>query len=116
MTVLNSFGSVLTFAIELEAKLADVYAAAGKPDWAAASEKRKQKLERVRRENVVEITLEPIEGLNGADYTLPSGGIAAAAAAVAARFYSDAAPKINVRSASRSLEQTGKQHAEYAAS
>ncbi|NOG50169.1 MAG: hypothetical protein HND48_12595 [Chloroflexi bacterium] len=54
--------------------------------------------------------------MNGADYALPSGGTAAAAAAVAARFYSDAAPKINVRSASRSLEQTGKQHAEYAAS
>lgn len=116
MTELNSFGSVLTFAIELEARLVDVYAAAGKPDWAAASEKRKQKLERVRRENVVEITLEPIEGLNAADYTLPSGASPSQVATIAARFYGDVAPKINVRSAARSLEQTGKQHAEYAAS
>lgn len=116
MTELNSFGSVMTFAIELEAKLVDVYARAGKADWSAASEKRKQKLERVRRENVVEITLEPIEGLNAADYTLPPNASPSEAAAIAARFYTDVAPKINVRSAARSLEQTGKQHAEYAAS
>lgn len=108
MTELNSFGSVLTFAIALEAKLRELHHAAGQTALADAADKNRQKLERVRRENVVEITLEPISGLNAADYDL---GDASGAEAIAAKFYADVAPKINVKAAQRALEQIGKSHA-----
>ena len=112
MATLNTFGAVLSHAIELEARLSAYFAEIGDQSQAAAAEKRRKKLERVRRENVVEITLEPIEGLDAADYQLDLADAADAAAArrVAARFYQDAAPKINVRSAQRALERCGKQH------
>ncbi|MBK8135150.1 MAG: hypothetical protein IPK52_04830 [Chloroflexi bacterium] len=107
MTELNSFGSVLTFAIALETQLRDMHQAAGRAALADLAEKNRQKLERVRRENVVEITLEPISGLNAAEYALAT---VADVEVVAARFYADVAPKINVKAAQRALEQIGKVH------
>jgi hypothetical protein len=114
MSELNSFGSVLSFAIEMEGALRDYYLATGHDALSAEAVKRREKLERVRRENVVEITLEPIDGLNAADYSLNFSAGTAAVEASAARFYLDAAPKINVRSAQRALEQCAKQHQELA--
>ncbi len=115
MASLNTFGAIFTFAIELEGRLSAYYDGLGEAAKAKAAEKRRKKLERVRRENVVEITLEPIAGLDAADYALDlSDGSAAgkaAAARNAARFYVDAAPKINVRAAQRALERCGKEHA-----
>ena len=115
MATLNTFGAVLTFAIDLETQLSDYYSGIGDAAMAKAAEKRRKKLERVRRENVVEITLEPIVGLSADDYAPDlSDGSAdgqAAAARVAAQFYADAAPKINVRAAQRALERCGKEHA-----
>jgi hypothetical protein len=115
MASLNTFGAVFTFAIELETQLSAYYGGTGDAAMARAADKRRKKLERVRRENVVEITLEPITGLDAADYTLDLSDSAAdgqtAAARVAARFYRDAAPKINVRAAQRALERCGKEHA-----
>ena len=112
---LNTFGAILSHAVDLEAQLSAWYAGLGEADKAKAADKRRAKLERVRRENVVEITLEPIEGLRADDYALDlSGGSAeaqAAAAQVAARFYADVAPKINVRAAQRALERCGREHA-----
>lgn len=114
MASLNTFGAVFTFAIELEAQLSAYYSGIGEAALAQAAEKRRKKLERVRRENVVEITLEPISGLDAADYALDlSDGAAAgqsAAAGTAAQFYRDAAPKINVRAAQRALERCGREH------
>lgn len=111
---LNTFGAVFTFAIELETRLSRYYAASGDAGESKAADKRRKKLERVRRENVVEITLEPISGLRAEDYALDLGdgsaGGQAAAARVAARFYREAAPKINVRAAQRALERCGKEH------
>ncbi len=111
---LNTFGAVLSFAIELEARLGAYYGGIGDMAGAKAAEKRRKKLERARRENVVEITLEPIHGLDAADYVLEladvSAGGQAAVARVAARFYGDAAPKINVRAAQRALERCGREH------
>ena len=105
MSSLNTFGAILSHAVELESQLSAWYTRLGAPDKAKAADKRRAKLERARRENVVEITLEPIEGLNADDYALDlSGGSAeaqATAAQVAARFYADVAPKINVRAAQR---------------
>ena len=117
---LNTFGAILTFAIELEARLAEFYAGCDEAEQAKAAEKRRKKLERTRRENVVEITLEPIVGLDAADYALDLSDASAAGKAevsgVAARYYGDVAPKINVRAAQRTLERCGKEHARLAAS
>ncbi|MGQ9910178.1 MAG: hypothetical protein ACUVS2_15235 [Candidatus Flexifilum sp.] len=114
MSALNTFGAILSYAIDLETRLADYYKQAGDAARAADAEKRRANFERVRRENVTEIKLEAIEGLNEADYALnladtsPAG--MAAVEATAARFYSDVAPKINVREAQRALERAAKQH------
>ncbi len=115
MTSLNTFGSILTYAIELEGRLYDYYQAAGNGERAAAAEKRSTKLERVRRESVLEITLEAIDGLSQDDYTLnlddTSTAGQKAVETTAAQFYVDVAPKINVREAQRALEKIGKEHA-----
>lgn len=118
MSALNTFGAIMTYAIEMEARLRDYYQQIGESARAQAADKRRSNLERVRRENVTEIKLEPIEGLRDADYALnlsdTSAGGQKAAEATAAHFYSDVAPKINVREAQRALERCGKQHQELA--
>ena len=115
MASLNTFGAILSHAVELESQLSAWYSEMGEADKARAADKRRAKLERARRENVVEITLEPIEGLSADDYALNlkdgSADGQAAAAQVAARFYADVAPKINVRAAQRALERCGREHA-----
>ena len=118
MSSLNTFGAILAYAIDLEARLRDYYQAAGNPTRAAEADRRRSNLERVRRENVTEIKLEPIEGLNEADYALnlsdtsPAGQ--QAVEKTAAQFYTDVAPKINVREAQRALERAARQHGELA--
>ncbi|HVU14586.1 MAG TPA: hypothetical protein VHD90_25090 [Phototrophicaceae bacterium] len=117
-TQLNSFGSILTFAIELETRIRDYYESAMNKARADEANKRRVNLERVRRENVTEIKLEPIEGLHDEDYTLDLADTSAAGQkaveATAARFYADVAPKINVREAQRALERCARQHQELA--
>jgi len=112
---LNTFGAIMTFAIDLEYRLYDYYKEAGNEERAREAEKRRNKLERVRRESVLEITLEAIDGLNEADYNLDLNDITnvgqQVAEKTAARFYADVAPKINVREAQRALERAGKEHA-----
>ena len=114
MSSLNSFGSIMTYAINLEANLRDYYASAGNDQRAAEADKQRTKLERTRRENVLEITLEPIDGLDEANYVFDLDDTSktgqAAVEATAAKFYADVAPKINVRQAQRTLERCGKQH------
>jgi len=118
MTQLNSFGSILTFAIEMETRIRDYYEAAADADRAAEANKRRINLERVRRENVTEIKLEPIEGLHDDDYALELADTSAAGQkaveATAAHFYADVAPKLNVREAQRVLERYARQHQELA--
>ncbi|MBK8029448.1 MAG: hypothetical protein J0M07_21025 [Anaerolineae bacterium] len=115
---LNTFGAILAFAIDLEARLRDYYQAAGNAGRAAEADKRRQNFERVRRENITEIKLEPIEGLHEADYALNltdnSETGQTALEEIAAQFYTDVAPKINVREAQRALERAAKQHRELA--
>jgi len=115
MASLNTFGSILTFAIELEGQLSDYYQEIGNEERAKAAQKRQSKLERVRRENVVEITLEAIDGLDEDDYVLVLDDTSETGQAqverVAVQFYEDVAPKINVRQAQRALERCGKEHA-----
>lgn len=120
---LNQYGAVMTFAIELEAQLAEFYeqAAAATPNLAAelhsrakASKSRSQKIEQSRRENVTEITLEPIDDLDEADYALDLSQYTPsninAVEAVVQKFYTEATPKINVREARRVLERCLKEH------
>ena len=118
MASLNTFGAILTFAIELEARLRDYYQAVGNSSRAADADKRRANLERVRRENVTEIKLEPIEGLDEANYALNLDDTSLTGQQTiertAARFYVEVAPKINVREAQRALERCGRQHEELA--
>jgi hypothetical protein len=120
MTSLNTFGAILTYAIELENNLNNYYQSAGNDERAREADKRRSKLERVRRESVLEITLEAIDGLDAGNYqintsdTSPSGQ--KAAEQIAAHFYADVAPKINVREAQRALERARKDHAALAQS
>ncbi len=118
MPSLNTFGAILSHAIGLESRLNDYYTRAGEADRAKAADKRRRKLERVRRENVVEITLEPIEGLDATNYVFDFDDSSAsgqvAVEQLAAQFYQDVAPKINVRTAQRALERCGKEHARLA--
>ena len=117
MSTLNQFGAILTYAIELEGNIASYYETVGDADRAKSATKRKNKLERIRRENVVEITLEPIDGLDEADYVFnfenTSDEGQSAIEVTASQFYEDVAPKINVRQAQRGLERAGKEHRAY---
>lgn len=119
MTSLNTFGAILTYAIQLETQMTEYYKRAGNAEQSSAADKRRAKLERARREYVLEITLEAIEGLNEADYALDLSDISAAAqktvAQTAARFYQDVAPRINVRDAQRILEKCAKEYSAAAA-
>ena len=114
MSSLNTFGAILTYAIEQEARLSDYYKKVGNAEQSSAADKRKGKLERGRSLYVLEITLEPIEGLDETNYAMNLDDTSAAGqkavAATAARFYSEVAPSINVRDAQRILEKCGKEY------
>lgn len=116
MSSLNTFGAVMSFAIQLEANLSAYYQAAGSADRAADADKRRSRLERIRRENIVEITLEAIDGLDESTYALDLSDTSEAgqraAERTAAQFYTDAAPKLNVLPAQRALERCAREHQE----
>ncbi len=120
---LTQFGSILTFAANLENRLAEFYEKASKEGGIHSEEfsrrvksciKRKRRLERSRRENVTEITLEPIEGLNAADYQLDLTNNFPKHVDIIekqiVRFYSDVIPKINVLESQRVLTRCQKEH------
>jgi len=120
---LNQFGAVMTFAIEMEEQLAafyDALAEAGDSHTdeftvrAKGSRKRSSRLEQSRRQNVTEITLEPIEGLDESDYELDfsvsAGADINALEAAICQFYTDVTPKINVREARQVLQRCLKEH------
>lgn len=122
---LNQFGAVMKFAIDLESDLAEYYEnsklsenhQAQKEEFssrAKASLKRKKNIERSRRENVTEITLEPIEGLQVADYQLNLLDFSVEGInnneAIAIKFFSEAGPKINVLETRRVFKRCLKEH------
>lgn len=118
MSSLNTFGAIMTYAINLETNLRDYYEAVGNHNLAQDADKRRLTLERIRREYVVEITLEPIEGLSETNYIFQYDNHTAEGQSdnerTAAQFYTDAAPKINVRQAQRALERCARQHIDLA--
>jgi rubrerythrin len=129
---LNTFGAILTFAIDLEGAMEKFYEGAGVvagdadttelfENYAKKSSKRKQRLTAVRQDNVTEMVLEPISGLNQADYepvvTAPSDRPGALAEAIrleerAERFYQHAGPKLNVTEPRRAFQKLAQENTE----
>lgn len=117
MAEINSFGGVMTFSINSETALQQYYQGIGNSERAAAADKRRVKLERIRREHVVEITLEPIDDLDDVDFPFNWDDTSETGQQhnerVLAQFYKTAAPKINVLPAQRALERCGEEHKSY---
>ena len=132
---LNTFGAILSFAIDLEARLGEYYSAAGAQaaageaadlaeqfeEYARKSARRGQRLTAIRQEHVTEMILEPISGLNAADYLIDFDAQAAGADALAEairletraeRFYAEAGPKLNVTEARRAFQRLAQENAE----
>lgn len=122
---LNQFGAVMKFAIDLESNLAEYYQNTNLSEnhqalnaefssRATGSLKRKKNLERSRRENVTEITLEPIEGLYANDYELNLEDFSIEGInrnkEITMKFYSEAGPKINVLETRRVFKRCLKEH------
>jgi rubrerythrin len=130
---LNNFGSILSFAAELESKDEAFYQSAlqnaecvpYKPVFEqllADSQKNQKMLQRVRRENVTEMILEPIKDFTRAPFceecaAADSMGIKAALATAARlvdraeRYYTEAAEKIKAQpEVSRALKTICKKH------
>jgi hypothetical protein len=121
---LTQFGSILSFAILLEEKLVGFYTNLASKENGILSEefsirakacvKRKQRLERSRRENITEITLEPIEGLDESNYRMDLSGKSLqdidAIEKQIITFYFDVTPKINVLEARRVLKRCQNEH------
>lgn len=111
----------MTFAVDLENRLVNFYEKASTSESnhelkmeykqrAVDSKTRQKKLEKSRRENVTEIILEPIEGLNEPNLNLDSFENFNQIETSVAQFYLDASDKINVLEAKRVLKKCYKQH------
>lgn len=123
---LGTFGAILRFAIEMEERAAAFYEAAAQGALAEpfrelmrASRRRKQRLERARREGIAEMILESISGLDDAAYHTPLDPQADEAAwqrqasalqEAAARFYRDAAAKMPIPEIRRLFQQLAKEN------
>jgi rubrerythrin len=110
---LGTFGAILGYAMDLEGRAASFYEQAARAEFAETfahlaegSRKRKQRLERARRELVSEMILESISGLDGDAYQVfldpdsDYGEIlrqALAFEAASGRFYTDAGAKMPIR-------------------
>ncbi len=127
---LNTFGAVLTFAIDLEGTMQRFYEEASAvggdaaelfETYAKKSAKRRQRLIAVRQDNVTEMILEPIHDLNQIDYdpkyTAPKDRDQALVEAIrleerAERFYQDAGPKLNVTEPRRAFQKLAQEDSE----
>jgi hypothetical protein len=107
MSSLPSFGAVMTFAIQTETRLQAYYQAMGNEDRAQEADKRRVKLERIRREYVVEITLEPIDDLDevALNWDDQSQATQEHNIQLLGEFYQRASQKMNVVQAKRALER-----------
>ncbi len=127
---LNTFGAIVTFAIDLEGAMQRFYeeasavggdAAETFENYAKKSAKRRQRLIAVRQDNVTEMVLEPISGLNQIDYepnaATPTDRASALAEAIrleerAERFYTNAGPKLNVTEPRRAFQKLAQENTE----
>jgi rubrerythrin len=120
----------LTFAIDLEGATVRFYEAAAKvggdladtfENYARRSAKRQQRLTAIRQDNITEIVLEPISGLNVGDYdisgTQPTDRQQALGQALelesrVKQFYLDAGPKLNVTEPRRAFQKMAQENDE----
>jgi hypothetical protein len=124
---LTTFGAVLKFALDQEAALAGFCAAAaaasGEPlrdilsDLAVSGDTNRRKLEQIRRQQVNEMLLEAIQGLDTDDYQLglAAGNGRAAVTSAEAKlecFYRDAAARLSLPEAVRSFAKLADGHAQ----
>ncbi len=127
---LNTFGAIVTFAIDLEGAMQRFYeeasavggdAAETFENYAKKSAKRRQRLIAVRQDNVTEMVLEPISGLNQIDYepnaATPTDRARALGGAIrleerAERFYTNAGPKLNVTEPRRAFQKLAQENTE----
>ncbi len=134
--MLRTFGALVTAAVQLEESLAGFYEQAARSAGEGAAktllaelgEKTRSlchRLERVRREQVNEMLLEPVRGLDPGDYVIAhdvAGESAEHALFTRAleaeetieRYYRDAAEQMPVPEARRSLSRAADVHAERA--
>jgi hypothetical protein len=135
MTDIGTFGAVFNAAIKLETHFAGRYEVqsavqtskmqAVYREMAKGSEKRLRRLERVRRETVTEMILEPIQdltlsadlaALEGVDHSAPLSPQEARRLELSAgAFYDEAAQKIGLAEAARALRRLGKENVKRAA-
>ena len=131
---LGTLGAILKFALELEEKAQEFYQEAARrvsqprlrelfQEYARRGRKRRQLLERTRRENTAEMILEPITGFFSEDYepdcTLPEGISSAEVLEKAraleektARFYEVAAGKVGITEVTRAFRKLGRENTE----
>ncbi len=128
---LTSFGAILSFAETMEQQDAALYRAASATveslpcaDYAKEAEKNVKLIQRLRRECVTEMILEPITGFERAPYVVETGepetmdaaALVATAKDFSARsvaFYTTAAEKLTaLPELARALKRLGKKHAE----
>lgn len=121
---LKQFGAVLSFAIKLEGKLSKYYEEAVPKleghhsqellERSKKANKRKKKIERSRRENITEMTLEPIEDLNEENYSINFDDYSIESIntieKTLTKFYIDAGPKINVLETRRVFKKCYEEH------
>lgn len=129
---LTTFGSLMRYALELEAATAVFYREAARllgPGSAAEAAKRlseehegrRRLLERTRQQTLNEMVLEPISGLDGARYVFDASLAAASEASaqavaleeVAARFYAESSEiaKSLLTEAARTFQRLGEESA-----
>jgi hypothetical protein len=113
---LGTYGAIFKFAIEFEQGCAKFYREVGSDwaTWATGAEKRGARLDRVRREMVQEMTLEPLVGLRSEDYAVDwtQRGIDAIRAIeeTGRRFYVDMAGHISVAEVARTFKKLAEEH------
>jgi rubrerythrin len=122
---LGTFGAIMTFSMELENKAGAFYESDAelpgelREDLKKRSMKRHRRLEKARRECVVELALEAISGLDGDDYAFGEEGKTGLASGLAGaitveetlvRFYREAGAKMPILEIVRRFERCAKEN------
>jgi rubrerythrin len=125
---LATFGAIISYALELEHAAFEFYSKMIEQnqrepfeELVSKTKKMKTRLERLRREGVSEMILEPIHDLEESDYLMPSRppkdteGLFVYALELEEtrhRFYMEAMKKIPIRDVARQFERIAKERAE----
>jgi rubrerythrin len=130
---LNTFGAVMGFAVDYDQRASEWYSNAAAlaqgaqlkaklQELGEVRAKRKKLMERVRRENVTEMILEPISGLDSAAFEVSTAlptkdaeilSAAKVREASAERFYAAASAKLSIPEVSRIFKKIARDIAEY---